>query len=147
MACKTTLIGAITSLAAIDLHTNLCKGCFEDQQYLTTLPLLRKGELMLIQSMLVSNALWFLLAIEAHTVLVSAKTLQFPARGNTYLGPLATIAAIGTLEVPLYHIVTTMTTQILSLSFHSGLRLHQQRRKTCQCQKKNTSHSIAIHYL
>ena len=123
MTGEPSLIGAVACLTTIDLHTNLRKGCLKNQQYLATCPLFGQCKLMLIQSFLVGNAFRSCLAVEAHTVLVGAEALQFPAGGYSYLCPLAAIATVGTLEVPLHHIVTTVTTQILSLCFHQWLSL------------------------
>ena len=48
MACEAPLISAIASLATIDLHTYLCKGCLEHQLYLTACPRCGQRELMLV---------------------------------------------------------------------------------------------------
>ena len=40
MACKATLVGAVTGLTSVDLHTNLGEGSLEHQLYLSALPLL-----------------------------------------------------------------------------------------------------------
>ena len=140
MAGKAALIGAIASLAPVDLHTNLREGCLEDQQNLSALPFLGQGKLMLIQSFLVSNTLWCGFAVEAHTILIGAEALQLPARGYANLGPLTTITSVTALEVPLHHVVTAMTTQILPLRLHSRLCLHRQSHQPQQCQKKSPSH-------
>ena len=143
---ETALVSAIASLTSVDGSTHLRKHGLEDQQNLPALPSLGQRELMLVLAHLVGNTLWGGLAVEAHAILVSAEALQLPARGHTYLRPLATVMSIGTHEIPLYHIITTMTTQVLSLSFHRRLS-HQRQRTRQRSQKKNPSHRIAIHYL
>ena len=115
MTGKAALIGAVACLATIDFHTNLRKGSLKDQLNLSSCPLLRQCELVLIQTFLIGNALGCGLAIETHAILIGAKPLQFPTGGHTNLRPLAAIATVCALEVPLHHIVTTATTQILQL--------------------------------
>ena len=146
MTRKTALVSAVASLTSVDGGTHLRKHSLEDQQNLPALPSLGQRELMLVLAHLVGNTLWGGLSVEAHAILVSAEALQLPARRHTYLRPLATVMPIGTHEIPLYHIVTTMTTQVLSLSFHRRLS-HQRQRTRQRSQKKNPSHRIAIHYL
>ena len=48
MTGEASLIGAIACLSTINMDTNLSKGSLEHQLYLSALPLLRQGKLMLI---------------------------------------------------------------------------------------------------
>ena len=79
MTGEATLVGTTSCLASVDLHTNLCEGGLEHQLDLSAVPLLRQGELMLVLTCLISNALWGCLAIETHAILISAEALQLPA--------------------------------------------------------------------
>ena len=116
MPRKAALVGAVAGLTTVYLHANLGEGSLEDQLNLPALPLLRQRKLRLVATRLVGNALGRGLAVEAHAVLVGAEALQFPARGHSYLGPLAAVVSVGTIEVPFYHVVASVSAEVLSLS-------------------------------
>ena len=146
MPCKTALIRAVASLATVDLHTNLRKGSLEHQLNLTALPLLGQRELRLVQALLVGNTLGRRLAIEPHTILVGAKALQFPARRHTNLRPLTGVTTVRTLEIPLHHVVTPVTTQILTLCLHQPLGLDGHRHHHRPRQKNRPLHISCFLY-
>ena len=118
MARKAALIQTVASLTSVNLHVGIGEHGLKHQQYLSSRPILRQRKLRLVLTRLVSNALWCGFAIETHAILVGAKALQLPARWYANLRPLAAVAPVGTIEVPLYHVVTAVTTQILTLCFH-----------------------------
>ena len=78
MTCEASLIGTVTCLPTVDLHTDLREGSLKHQLYLSSFPFLRECKLRLVFSLLVSDALRGGLAIEAHTILVGTEALQFP---------------------------------------------------------------------
>ena len=78
MSRKATLIGAVASLASVNLDANLCEGCFEHQLNLSSCPLLGKRKLRLVFALFIGNTLWRGLSVETHTILVGAEALQFP---------------------------------------------------------------------
>ena len=106
-----------TSLSAVDGHTGIGENGLEGEQNLSAFPFLRQRELIFIESLLVGNALGRGLSVEAHAILVSAKTLQFPTRRHTDLCPFAAVAPVGTLEIPLHHVVAAPAAQVLAVRF------------------------------
>ena len=86
---ETALVLAAASLTAIDGHLGIGHHRLEDKFYLFAFPLLGQGELVLVASLLVCNALGCRFAVKAHAVLVCAEALQFPAGRHAYFGPFA----------------------------------------------------------
>ena len=147
MTGKATLIGTVACLTTINLHMNLRKGSLKYKLNLTALPRFRQRKLRLVQPLLVSNTLRRSLAIEAHTILVGTKTLQFPARRYTYLGPLTCVTPIRALKIPLHHVITPVSTQILALCLHQPLSLDNHRHYQRPYQKNRSSHLSASLFL
>ena len=112
---EAALMQSGTSFSAVNGHTGIGENGLEGEQNLPAFPFLRQRELIFIESLLVGNALGRGLAVEAHAILVSAKTLQFPTRRHTDLCPFAAVAPVGTLEIPLHHIVTAPAAQVLAV--------------------------------
>ena len=145
-SAEATLMQTAACLTTVDSHFGIGKHSLEHQFYLSPFPFLRKGELIFIQPLLVSDAFRFLLAVETHTILIGSKSLQFPTRRHTDFCPCTAITSISTFEVPLYHIIATMTRKILSLCFHITLRIRRQ----CSYQSNNqqkvffTNHSHIV---
>ena len=74
-SCKTTLMKAQASLPSVDFHVSIGKYGFKGQQYLSPLPCLRQLKFILVLTLFIGNTLRLGDAIEAHTILISAKTL------------------------------------------------------------------------
>ncbi len=97
------------SLTSVDRNLSISHCRLEYQHHLLPGPVCRKIKFILIYTLLVCDALRVRLAIKLHAILIRAESLQFPARRHTYLSPLPGITAPGAIEVPLYHIITTMS--------------------------------------
>ena len=112
---EASLIEPVAGLPAVDGHIGIGEDGLKHQLYLPAFPCLGQRKRCLVQSFLVGNALWGGFPIESHTILIGAETLQFPARRHTDLRPFPAVAPVGALEIPLHHIVTAVTAQILAV--------------------------------
>ena len=93
------------------------KSSLKYKLYLPSLPVGRQRKLRLVLAMFVGNALRGCLAIEAHAILIGAEALQFPTGRHTDLCPFAAVAPVGALEIPLHHVVTPPSAQVLAAGF------------------------------
>ena len=135
-----------TSFTPIDGHSRIGKDSFKGKQNLSAPPCFRQLEGSTIMSFLISNAFGSCLAIKAHTILVSTKTLQFPARRHSNLSPLSAVATISTPEIPLHHIVSTVPGEILSFGFYRRLSLSCKDNHASQS-RKNQSFHVVIYFI
>ena len=110
-----------TRLSPVDSYLGIGEHRLKDQFYLSPLPLFRERKLVFVIAFLVGYAFRLSLSIEAHTILIGAEALQLPTRRDANLRPLAGILPISTLEIPLHHVVTTVTRKVLPLRFHNRL--------------------------
>ena len=120
-AIETALMQTVSRLSAVDGNLGIGHHSFEDEFYLFALPLLWQRKLIFIFTFFVSNTFWSSLSVESHTILIGTESLQFPAGRHTYLGPLAGISTTCAVEVPVHHIITSMSREVLALCVKTRL--------------------------
>ena len=120
-AIETALMQTVSRLSAVDGYLGIGHHGFEDEFYLFALPLLWQRKLIFIFSFFVSNTFWSSLPVESHAILIGSESLQFPAGRHTYLGPLAGISTASAVEVPVHHIITSMSREVLALCVKTRL--------------------------
>ena len=108
-AIETALMQAISRLSAVDGHLGIGHYGFEDEFYLFALPLLWQRKLIFIFSFFVSNTFRSSLSVESHAILIGTESLQFPAGRHTNLGPLAGISTTCAVEIPVHHVIASMS--------------------------------------
>ena len=120
-AIETALMQAVSRLSTVDGHLGISHHGFEDEFYLFALPLLWQRKLIFIFSFFVSNTFRSSLSVESHAILIGTESLQFPAGRHTNLGPLAGISTTCAVEVPVHHIITSMSREVLALCINTSL--------------------------
>ncbi len=111
-------------LALVYLHLGVGHRSLENEFDMMVSPFLRQCELIFIHAFLVGNAVGECLAVEFHAILVSAESLQFPARRHSDFSPFPGVVSTRAEEVPLHHIVASVSAQILSVSEHVAVCSH-----------------------
>ena len=120
-AIETALMQTVSRLSAVDGYLGIGHHGFEDEFYLFALPLLWQRKLIFIFSFFVSNTFRSSLSIESHTILIGTESLEFPAGRHPNLRPLAGISTTCAVEVPVHHIITSMSRKILALCINTSL--------------------------